>query len=412
MYFRRVLSAIILISVSLIYYSCDTITNPTSAVSGKVYTYNYLAISNVKVTIRDQVALTSEDGSFNFKNITSPYDLIVLDSLERNVTVYKELSAESILLPLQYYASNNGYAFIIVTIPKEIIDSNIVGKVIFTDGNFVNSYSDIHQNDTVIGVEMYINESVTGKLIVLTYKRDNEGKIISYENYGESPDIQIEPGGNYNYQFDTPDLSLNPGEQSVTGYLQIPPGSSSSSSFKITFSSKKTYYAYSGFSSIGLNYFNFLIPAGLPRQFNTIVESSSYGGMLGYSTEDFITYPNEPNNLQVKLAPSIISPDDQIKNVNNNTQFSFNSGTGNGIYIISLRNTSRDFHYKIVTSNLNFTLEGLEDLGLGRINNNYFYWSVQKIGPANSMNDYVTNFFNEPSHFNSESDSRFFSTEP
>lgn len=413
MYFRIVLSTIILFSVSLIYFSCDTITNTTLNVTGKIYSYNHSPVSNIKVIIRDQFVITSEDGGFTFNNVAFPYDLIVMDSLSRDVTFYKGLSTDNVSLPYSFNGSNSQFAFITVTIPEKILQSNVIGKVIFTDGNFVNTYANIGLNNPEIRIDSYIDKRVTGKLIVLTYKTDGSDKILSYENYGESPDIQIQPGGQYNYQFDSLGLALNPGEQNVSGSLQIPPGSKPSySDFSLSFTNKLSRHSRLRFSTIGLYDFNFLIPTGLPRQFNTIVANNTNGENAGFMIEDFIINPDLSNNLQVKIAPSIISPENHIKNVSNNTQFSFTNGTGDGIYIIELHNTSRQFYYTIVTSDLNFTLEDLEHLGFGRINNNYFYWHVQKTGHANSMDDYVTNFFNSAGYFNTISETRFFSTEP
>ena len=118
------------------------------------------------------------------------------------------------------------------------------------------------------------------------------------------------------------------------------------------------------------------------------------------------------NELTVNTAPSQVTPEDGVKDVDNRVQFSFNSGTGNGVYIISLNNISRNYEYRIFTESNYFTLEGLEDLGFGRINNNIFSWQVNKTGPVNSMNDFAVDFFNKENHYILQSAHRIFSTKP
>ncbi len=82
------------------------------------------------------------------------------------------------------------------------------------------------------------------------------------------------------------------------------------------------------------------------------------------------------------------------------------------MYEISLYDDSSFAQYKIITSNNFFNLEGIENLGFGKINNHSFSWTVEKIGPASSMDDYVTNFFNVLNRFTLQSGTRTFSTEP
>ncbi|MDQ3019906.1 MAG: hypothetical protein M3R36_04945 [Bacteroidota bacterium] len=420
MYYRRVLSAIMFLSVSVVYYRCDTVINPTSTVSGKVRSYEYLNVSNVKVTIGNNSVYTASDGSFSMDNFTYPYDVIVSDSLHKFATVFKGLSANNIVLPVVTFSSNN-YFFINVNFPYEFIHSELSGKIMFTDGNHVNSYADIDFLNPEYPTRLYVpsNEAVTGKIILLSYRTNSEGEIISYENFGESPAMQLQPGNSYNYEFDSQSIQFNPGEQNVSGSVSAPDGYNSYSYFYLNFSTINATYGEVTigippyrFSYLGEKDFNFIIPTGLARNFKTIVETLSFGAAEGYSREEFYVYHDAANNLETHTYASLVSPQNSAVNVNTGTLFSFDGGSGTGVYVanIYVRNLFNEYH--IVTSNNSFTLEGLEEIGIGSLKNSDLYWNVTKVGPVTSVNDYVTTFFNQPNHFISKSNDRLFSTEP
>ena len=410
----KILPAIGMISLSLIFFNCESVTSPVSSITGVVYSLDHVPIENLKVTVDGRSVFTSNDGRFAFDAISFPYDLIITDSLNRTVVVHKGLSVNNIELPLFRYANNNNYAGVNVQIPEEIFQPDTKGVLLFTDGNFINSYTEVNEFHQNIGFNVALNNnsSVMGKLIALFYKEDNNGNIISYDNYGEIPGIQLVDGSNFNFAFDSASLSLNPGEQTINCSINIQ-AQPYFTKFYLNFASKNSLFKFKGiiFSYLSGNHFNFKIPTGLPSSFSTIVNNQSYTNS-GSSIEDFSVFPESPNDLIIKIPPQLISPEDNTKNVNISTPFSFNTGSGNGVYEISLHNMSRNIEYTIVTSDNNFTLEGLEDLGFGRINNNNFNWKVRKIGPATSLNEYVSGFFNEQNQFYSQSEYRNFSTEP
>lgn len=409
---NKLIISVFFLSLSITYFSCDDLTGPVSDVTGNVYGFNNVSLANLKVTINDRSDYTSENGSFSIRNVNFPYDIAVTDSVERDVTLFKGLAAANVSLQIERYISN-GPATVFVKFPEKIIQPDLSGKIIFTDGYRISSYGYINTFDTSgSNLQVDLNEPVTGRLIALIYKRDNTGKITSYENFGESPVFRIERGKEYSYEFDSLGLQLNPGETDVNGSFIVPPTTPSViASFYLSFSGgEKNYFSSNAFSGIGLNNFNFKIPTGLPVQIFTIVENESYG--IGSSFSKFKVNPGSQNYLEVHLPPSLVSPVEGSVNVNINTQLSFDGGTGNGIYLIRITNTSRFVTYNIVTSETSFALKDLENLGFGRINNNTFYCSVRKTGPVNSVNEYVTVFPGDQNSFILRSGDRFFSTEP
>ena len=414
MFIGKIIPAVILISFSFFSLSCDNAVDPVSNISGKVYSYNHQPVSNIKVTIQDNFTYTSFDGSFNFKGVSFPYDATVVDSLGKKVTFFKYLSTDNINLVLTESAYNLSYALVQVTVPQNIISNGLKGKIIFTDYGKISSYSDISLQSTQSYLIVYINQSVTGRIMLLTYKKDSTGRIISYENYGESLNISLQPGGSFQYTFDSSSISLDPGEKTITGSFTYP--------YILSFIETGFYLSFANsiefenldilFSQIENNIFNFIVPTGIPSQFKIIAENASGFGSTGGTRESFIVLPDVPNNFEIKSPPSLISPEDEMTNVTRDTKFSYEKGGGKGIYAITVRNRSRYAIYTIITADNSFTLGDCYDAGLGSLNNNDFSWYVNKYGPAESMNDHVTNYFYESVRFYSGTYPRDFTTAP
>ena len=411
---KAIILLLIIISNSIIQYGCDYTVSPGSDINGKVFNYDHFPVAGLKVIVGNQFVYTSTDGSFSLKNISFPYDLIVSDSSFRSsFSIYKDIGENNLSIRFNKWPANAATANVKVQLPKEIFQPEIVCKIIFTDSKYVNAYGSVYEYTPELEFDIQLGNQtpVAGKLIVLTYKINSAKRILSYENYGESSEIQIQNGSSINYSFDLADLSLNPGEREIE-YSNNPSSNSYINDFYISFS---PYYLFnssgSQFSELTGTNGIFKIPSGLPGTFNTVFRNYSYN-IPGDSHQDFIVNPDSPNQFQMTKPCVILSPEINAENVNNNTLFSFSEGDGNGIYEISLFNNLTSVEYTIVTSKNKFTLEGLEDIGLDFFKSNSFTWFVQKIGPANSMNDYVTNFFNKQNHFSTRSSFSFFTTSP
>lgn len=419
MFFKIIPAIILVLLTGLFFGSCDFATDPSvNTISGKIFSYGRVPSENLKVTVQNSSAYTSSDGSFSLNGITFPYDLVVKDTLNRLVVVYRGISADNIELPLQWYGYNRNHAVINVQLPPEIFHPpDIKCKIIFTDGKFINRYTEVSEfvKNINFNIDFPYNNSnsATGKLIIITYRKDNQGNVLSYENYGESQDFQINNGGTFNYAFDNSALSLNPGEETIECSINVN-NQQYSTLFYLSFGKDDSGFdQYKNvFSYLRGTAFNFKIPTGLPREFSARINNTNSDINFGWSYGNFKVYPDIMNELTVNTAPSQVTPEDGVKDVDNRVQFSFNSGTGNGVYIISLNNISRNYEYRIFTESNYFTLEGLEDLGFGRINNNIFSWQVNKTGPVNSMNDFAVDFFNKENHYILQSAHRIFSTKP
>ncbi|HQY20566.1 MAG TPA: hypothetical protein PLX80_06950 [Ignavibacteria bacterium] len=403
---NKFLSLTIFISIftiSFFHLSCDNSSGPESVVSGIIHNEFHVPLSNVKVSTQGKTVLTSEDGSFNLSGISIPYDLTVSDSaFNLNTDIYKGLSASYLELGFNKYPDINYYAYINAELPVEIFQQDIICKVIFSDKEFTNIYSTLlSPNQNAILQVPVFNNVINGKVHVLTYKIDSSHRILSYENYGTSPEIVLNRGNVVNYIFTNDQLSLNPGEKDVECNIE-PNNFSSLNSFYLTFSPKNYLYLNSTFSQMTGNNFQVKIPTGIPDAFYSVVNYN-----VGSTSGNISLVPNT-NYIKVNSPCELISPPNNAADVNNSTPFSFSAGEGSGIYEITIFNNVSGANYKIFTTENNFTLNGLEETGNENFSGDNFTWFVSKKGTFSTVNDYAVNKFKIQNPFVSQSQNGFF----
>ncbi|MFZ1320828.1 MAG: hypothetical protein WAT71_04665 [Ignavibacteria bacterium] len=410
---NKFLSLSILISIFIISFfdlSCDNATDPVSGVSGTIHNKFHFPLANIKVSSQGQTVLTSEDGRFNLSGISMPYDLIVSDStFNLNVDIYKGLNISDLNLEFRKYLSKSSYAYIDVQLPPEIFQPGVTCEVIYSDKEYTNIYSTlISSNQNAILQVPVFNNVIKGKIYVLTYKADSSYRIISYENYGVSPDIEVSNGDAVNYTFTIDQLSLNPGEKVVECIIETN-NIVSFGNFYLTFSPKNYIYTNTTFFSQLLeSKFHVKIPTGIPDAFYSIIYYN-----IGNTDGNISLDPNTSNYLKLNSPCELLSPANNAVNVNNNTTLTFSTGEGSGVYEIYLYNNTSFIttNYRIFTSENNFTLKGLEEAGYENFSGDNFTWLVLKKGTFSSLNDYAVNKFNIQNTFISQSHPRYFTFE-
>ncbi|MFZ1320829.1 MAG: hypothetical protein WAT71_04670 [Ignavibacteria bacterium] len=396
-----------IITISFFEISCDNATGPVSDVSGVIYNDYHHPLSNIKVSTQGRTIRTLDDGRFNFSGISIPYDLTVSDSSFNSKTdLYKNLSAAYIELSFDKYPINNTYATLNITIPSEIIQQNVICKVIYSDNDFTNVYGNILSPEQTITLQIPVfNNVIKGKIYVITYLRDVNLNILSYENYGSSPEIELNNGDVINYLFTKDQLSLNPGEIDAECTLElIYPNVLSY--YYISFSQKNYSVSSIGISELTGNYLQFKIPTGIPDTYYNIVNSWNYN--IANSGGSVIINPNTSNYLKMNEPCEILTPVIFKEIINSSTPFSFSSGEGSGIYEIELFNNVSHTTYRIFTSENNFTFDWLEDSATEDFSGDNFTWNVTKKGPFSSINDFAVNYFNIPTPFKTNSENGYF----
>jgi hypothetical protein len=413
MNYKIITAMLVLFFVSIYIFSCnDNNMISYSEVSGKIY-YDYYPAVNVKVSNGYNVARTSSDGNFHLSNVTFPYNLTVLDSNNGKVSVFKNLSIDKVDLDMgnHYNGFNTGY--LRVTIPDTLLRSDIEGKLIFTDGEYVNSYVNIYNYTPTLNVTLPGYMPVTGKIILLSYKINSAGNIVSYENFGVKNDFTVYPGQENQFTFTAEDIAMNPGEEMVSGSVNKPPNYTENfSGFNLSFTDKK-FTGDTGaefFGNANGSPFQFIIPTGISVPFSTIVRKDYHTN--DYTSEIFQVYPDSPNVHFINKPVELNTPENHATNVDNSTLFSFSEGSGNGVYEIIIKQYNTSISYRIITTSTSFKLGDIDQSGFGSIMNLGFVWSVRKIGNYDSMNDYAANRLEDVNSFQTYSEQWEFFTHP
>lgn len=394
--------------ISFFDISCDNSTGPVSDVSGVIYNSFHFPLSNVKVSAQGQTVLTSDDGRFNLSGISTPYDLTVSDSSFRsNVDLYKGLNVPYIELEFDKHQGTISYAEINVTLPPEIFQPDVVCKIIYSDKKFTNIYWTVFFPNQIANLQIPVfKDVIKGKVYVLAFKREAIGdRVLSYENYGTSPEIEVQEGDVINYTFTNDQLSFNPGEKDVECIIEtnLP---NTTSIFNLTFSPKNYFYPNAYFSILTGNNLQIKIPTGIPDAFYPILNYN-----VGSTAGNFSINPNTSNYINDLNPCEILTPANFSENVDNSTPFSFSTGEGSGVYEIILFNNVSATTYRIFTTENNFTLEWLTGSTTEDFSGDNFTWTVTKKGPFTSVNDFALNYFNTQNTFITRTDNGYFTFE-
>lgn len=417
---RKICSAVITASVIIFIFSlngCDKdLIVPVSTVkniTGKIYGIYGYPQKDLTVRIGNNTAVTSIDGSFYIANVEIPYDLYIKDSARSKGYVYKGLNSDNISIPI--VPSDNpstSQASIQVNYPSGMFQS--AGKLIFTDEDYINSYSDAGPNGGSINLYVTSGTPIQGKVIVLLYTK-SAGNIISYDRFGFKDSITVTAGGNVTVNFSDTELSYNPNEKTLS-YNLIPfSGYTASYRFPfLHFGTRQTllYASTIEFEIINSDNFTIVIPEQLPISFTPIFFAYAQNSS-GVRCQEKFFLSGISGNLQMNAAPQLIYPPDNFQNADTNTIFSVDKyNTEPGIVSIVFNESSSNTTYQILTAFDNVTLQGLSSFGFGSLSNKTFNWFCEKLGEYQSVDEYLSPALNVKKQFHSNTVSRSFTTKP
>jgi hypothetical protein len=188
--------------------------------------------------------------------------------------------------------------------------------------------------------------------------------------------------------FDSNSYYSKPGDSYVTIY---PPGQDCE---------KKSFEVFGDFlslhrnASFRLNYTEgdiistkVLIPNTLPYGYRIrITGSCLFKGGSGFDSY-FYSYPGATYNINSETPPALESPQDKLYGVNDNTQFSYEWGSGTGIYVIHFHcfDPVGDFYIVTTDRNVKSPLSSAKDILKGT----EYSWNVTKYLTYVSVDSYV-----------------------
>lgn len=381
-------------------------------ISGKLSGLLNIPVSGAIVKAGNLSTLTSSSGDFSLQGVSIPYDLRIIDTINKKGFIFKNLTRANFNISLPYMPQNHSITGLNISFPSGIFMSG--GKAIFTDGNQFSFYSNIESD--VVGITTYPgnNSSITGKVILIFYTKDISGNIISYDRYGVKDSVIINAGITKNVDFSLDDLQFNPGEISVSGNISGLQNYNSYKFFYLTFG-KRYSSAYSNellFSVIQDDYFSLVLPSNLPSDYTPIIYANGISTSGNISQQFVLPKGGTGINLKIPELPSLLNPPDNATDVDTTTQFNWTTGSDNGIYgvFVSDPNPNNTFSYSIYTNSTSTTLTDLYSLGLENLSNRTFNWYCVKYGSVNSLDEQLDPMRNNLAYFGASTSTRKFRT--
>ncbi len=406
----RILTVTGLIISSGNYFSCsneNSVEPVKNNVSGKIYSSTKATLSNLQVTIQNKATTTASDGSFSLNEIVFPYDALITDASGHFKTLHRNLNVPGVDLMMSYI-DRSSLTNLEITIPDSIFNNDLSILLIFSDGKNISNYkyTDRFTLPSVISMGLgYATFPYTGKLYLLTYKLDNQGRIISYENFGVSEEIEIAPGGNLNYSFTSEQISFNPGE------IDVPVNINSTGNtnfvfcqYYIGFSKEKIYNGIFHSMQTFDDQFVVKIPDGLPLQCYNYLNSYS-NNIIGTGIDQYLLEPGAQNIFTVTDNPAIMTPADGAV-VTDTTKFTYTAGDGEGIYNIIFYENG--FVTSVFQSSASFEYGDVKDLVQNKGSSGQLNWYVSKLGKITSVDNFTEEFFRSQKSFKTVSDVRNF----
>lgn len=357
-------------------------------VTGKVIGQNGQAVAGVPVFVTGKVSTNSDaGGNFSITGVTTPYDITVVDAVNKQSLVYKGLTRSD--PTLVFLGSSPGTARH-GTINGQIFGTgypqgvNDITKVVAASAEAAGSASTAASGTFgPVNLTWYGPTATTANLYALQYTRDvNLFPVASgYKGYGVRSGIAVNDGGTLNNQFDTLQAVAT---TQFTATVTIP--ASYTLSAKVLFVRVSQYAAINilsdGTTNSALSYYTPAIPGATLLLETTAIKAPGNGtayfknGMGTGATGVAVTIP---------AAPDLSLPIDNATGVDTTVTFSWTAMAG-AIHLLILTSSGNP-QYVILTSGTSATIPNLKGLGLGLPSSQLYSWTVYGFGSFGSADD-------------------------
>jgi len=364
-------------------------------IEGRLLNERYFPVPNVKISISNGgFATTDEKGIFKLATSKLPYNILISDIDNFQGVIYSGLSNLNPELILFGSIASRSTNVEFVKIFFNPIPAGSMALVKFvSDDVFYSEDITVLPGEKAkpISVEWSSSSSsITGRILYL--ERNQTG----YTKYAEkvitvSKDFYLQ-----NISFDSSTYYMKPQTSYITIYMP-------DASFE-----RKGFFVYADFLSLHRNA-ELLLNATEGDIRNTRVmvpQTLSLGYRLkisgfadmkngaGYISNTY-SYPGSTFNMTAEEPPELTGPQDKYYFVNKNTLFSFERGSGTGMYVVHFHSYDPVGDLYLATDEREFIspLKDYKDFLKGV----EFSWQVQKYNPYISVDDFskVRQFAND-----------------
>lgn len=382
-------------------------------INGTVTGINNFPMQNVLACVNSNCVYTDIFGGFFINGLPDLFDLYLKVPVQNYEIVYKDVSmgASYMHLPIPLNQNTDEYS---ISVQYPAIPQPEKGKLYFiTNGGMVFAQNiDSSSNINFRLPKQYYNR---GKVVFISYTTDNEGKINAYKYYGESFEINPEPGVITYVSFTS---NLIQALSTVINYNcnVIPPTGSSNVNASLIFNFNYTRRIYADINSQIIqkysgNNFTVKLPSNFNSPFFRPLLNFTTEGSSGF-TEEMRVFPSGSSaDFNLTGVPVVTSPENYANNVDANTVFSIERQNISRILIFTLIDSASSRRYNLCTSENNITMSMLSKMVTLEPNKTYSY-TVQQTGIGiNNVKDYLIENINL-SEFKAEVPVRYFTAKP
>lgn len=401
---------ILILSVMTLLNSCEnnSVVTPTiGTLAGKVYSVSKFTLGNIEIKVGNNSVLSSNTGEFSMNDVEFPCDVTLRYNGSNYVTKYLNVTEGTNAFIVYGVDSYTLTTKIKITLPTGIFDNSNSGTFIFSDGMNVNLSKNFDSQTPQEDLFVYYGGSVSviGKIHVIIYNEVNS-KVMTYDNYAYSEDIEPVIGQETTYDFSIDRFNLNPGEKTVNINIPVLPSIGYVGFNFVSFSPFKNLNSeYSVRQNFFLQSPEVVIPLNIPGLVSFAeIHTSGYVGKERLTEES-------SQSFETKNDPQLISPEDNATGISGTSKFTFSQSQGSGVYVIEVYNTTSHKRYNLVKKDNSFLFSEIMEMSEGSTSNKTYNWYVRKFGEAADVKDYLNNYFNSEVSYRSGSNLRSFTTE-
>jgi hypothetical protein len=358
-------------------------------VTGKVVGQNGQAVASVPVVVPGK-ASTNTDGSGNFSiaNVTTPYDISLVNASSKSAIVYKGLTRTD--PTLLFFGSFPGTART-GSISGKISGGEFtpnqpatdVTNVAFASAETNGSTSTVANGQFgAINLSWYGPTATTGSLYAIQFTAGAGGLPVAsgYKGYGVRSGIAVNDGSTLTNQFDTLQSVTT---SQFTGTVTVPSG--------YTLAGKAVYanvapsaviFLFSESNAItNLSYYT----PGIPGATLLLgAEATKTGGGTAITWRNGLAIGATGVSVSIVTPPELSLPVNAATGVDTTVTFTWTAMTG-GVHLVLFTAAGSNPAYYVVTTGTSATIPNMKPFGLGLPGTTAYQWQVYGFGPFSSV---------------------------
>jgi hypothetical protein len=358
-------------------------------VTGKVVGANGQAVASVPVVVPGKPSTNSDaGGNFSIANVTTPYDISVVDATNKTALVYKGLTrTDPTLISLGSSPGTSHTGSISGKISGGEFTPNQpaadITRVAFASTE-TNGSTNTVANGTfgAITLSWYGPTATTGSLYALQFAADVAGLPVAsgYKGYGVRSGIAVNDGSALTNQFDTLQTVTT---SQFTGTVTAPSGYTLAA--KLVYARVSSSAAISLFTdasaNTALSYFTPGIP-GATLLLGAEATKATGGTAITWKTGLAMGATGVPVNIVT--PPEVSLPVNAATGVDTTVTFSWTAMAG-GVHLVVFTGTGSTPTYYVLTAGTSATIPNMKPFGLGLPAATAYKWQIYGFGPFGSV---------------------------